>query len=139
MTEDTPDISAAIIRKYADLREEYLHGNTDFHGADTSDSDRWLMCEIQAFRKAADLISAPTAEHAAMGLPSAHSPAWNDTVAGVRTSAAAARARKERILADVHEAVNATFEDGTPVLRHVFLANPDLAANLRSALGMTPQ
>lgn len=136
--EDTSDISAAIIRKYADLREEYLHGNTDFHGADTSDSDRYLMGEVQGLRKAAGLISAPTAEHAAMGLPSAHWSAWNGIVEEIRTSAEAARARKARILADVHEAVHATFEDGTPVFRYVFLADPELAAGLRSALGMTP-
>ncbi|PZU04706.1 MAG: hypothetical protein DI630_00905 [Gordonia sp. (in: high G+C Gram-positive bacteria)] len=137
MCDDTPQISAAIVRKYADLKEGYLHGNTDFHGANTSDSDRWLMCEIAGYRKAADLICAPTAENAEMGLPSAHWPAWNGMVEEIRTSADAARARKERIIAGVHEAVNATFDDGTPVLKYIFLADPELAARLRTALGFT--
>lgn len=87
MSEDSPEVCAAIIRKYADLREEYLHGNTDFNGADTIDSDRWLMCEIQGLRKAADLISSPTAHYASMGLPSRHWAAWNETVRDIRKAA----------------------------------------------------
>lgn len=84
MSGDTPEVCAAIIRKYADLREEYLKGNNDFNGAGTIDSDRWLMCEIQGLRKAADLISSPTAHLASIGLPSQHWGAWHETVRGIR-------------------------------------------------------
>lgn len=136
MSKDTPDISAAIIRKYAELREEYLHGNTDFHGAATTDSDRWLMCEVQGARKAADLISSPTAEHASMGLPSRHWPAWDGIVAEIRTSSEATRARKERIIADVREAIDAKFEDGTSILEYILLADPKLKADLQAALAV---
>lgn len=137
--EDTPDICAAIIRKYADLREEYLHGNTDFNGAATLDSERWLMCEVQGLRKSADLICAPTAEHAAMGLPSGYWPAWNGIVEDIRTSNEAVRARKVRIIADVQELVDATFEDGTSILQYILLTDPTLTARLRGALGVTPR
>jgi len=86
LSEDSPEVCAAIIRKYADLREEYLHGIADFNGAGTIDSDRWLMCEIQGLRKAADLISSPTAHLVSIGLPSQHWGTWNETVRDIRNA-----------------------------------------------------
>lgn len=134
MSEDTPEICASIIRKYADLREEYLHGKTDFNGVATIDSERWLMCELQGLRKAADLISQPTSPHASMGLPSRHWAAWDGIVQDIRNPTDVARARKMRIIADVQEAVDARFEDGTSVLKYILLTNPRLMSGLRAAL-----
>lgn len=87
MSEDSPAVSAAIIRKYADLREEYLHGNTDFNGAQTNNQERWLMCEIQGLRKAAELIDSPTTQDSALGLPSRHWDTWMEMVEKIRSEA----------------------------------------------------
>lgn len=48
---DTTAICAKIIRRYATLREEYLHGKSDadFNSSSTTDDERWLMCEISGF------------------------------------------------------------------------------------------
>ncbi|WP_214514958.1 hypothetical protein [Rhodococcus sp. WY5] len=95
---DTTAICAKIIRRYATLREEYLHGKSDadFNSSSTTDQERWLMCEISGLRKAADLLSADASE-VPMGLPSRYWDAWPEMVEEIRSSPVENEARSQGV------------------------------------------
>lgn len=77
---DTPATLAAVLRKYAEHRREYLHpeGIPAINDA--------LQVEISAYEKAARLIEAPTDRDNIMGLPSWRWSAWPTEIDTIRAT-----------------------------------------------------
>jgi hypothetical protein len=84
---DTTATSAAILRAFADAREAYLSPRKpeDFHSLPPS--GQWLVCEIDAYRKAAEVIKNPI-EAAQLTLPTWKLDQWPATIARIRATTA---------------------------------------------------
>lgn len=88
---DTTAASAAILRAFADAREAYLSPRKpeDFHSLPPS--GQWLVCEIDAYRKAAEVIKNPI-EAARLTLPTWKLDQWPATIARIRAATAGSEA-----------------------------------------------
>lgn len=76
-------LAAAILKAYIDARSKYLHVDRDsFNDPGTSESDRWMLCEMMGMDRALNIIEEPDGDHG-LGLPS-WVPEWETIVANVR-------------------------------------------------------